>query len=733
METVTRQSFQPHPGLQQTLKQFHLSSMSSLGGPAAFSARWPHDLLFKKDGKEPEPVLHLPMQPPTVMPGPLFIPSDRSTERCETVLETETVSCFVVGGEKRLCLPQILNTVLRDFSLQQINSVCDDLHIYCSRCTAEQLEILKVMGILPFSAPSCGLITKTDAERLCNALIYGGTYPPHCKKEFSGSLELEITERSFKIYHECFGKCKGLFVPELYTSPNAACIQCMDCRLMYPTHKFVVHSHKSLENRTCHWGFDSANWRAYILLGQDYTGKEEKARLEQHLDEIKEKFDFANKYKRKASRASDPIPTKKSKHEDFPSLPLSAEKEKQPDWLRSLSASDNTGLNCIQPRQRPSAFRPWSPNLSAGDKETPNRPLATLRDSFYNFKTMESAVAPNVALTPLPLAKAGPLSPSVPSTFHPSAREAPGEGAIPRPRKRMATVELPHPGPEPLCPPSAAASKTPLQEDSEVEIEVESREEFTSSLSSLSSPSFTSSSSAKDLSSPGAQGPVCTLTSAVLTPEGGPLTGVAAAAVAVVLAPDVPGAGGLESELETLRHTLDSGLDSKESKEKFLHEIVKMRVKQEEKLGSALQAKRSLQQELEFLRVAKKEKLREATEAKRNLRKEIERLRAESEKKMKEANESRMRLKRELEQARQLRVCDKGCEAGRLRAKYSAQIEDLQMKLQHAEADREQLRADLLLEREAREHLERVVKELQQQQLWPKEQNKPTKDTPANN
>ncbi|KAK6308524.1 hypothetical protein J4Q44_G00217950 [Coregonus suidteri] len=723
METVTRQSFQPHPGLQQTLKQFHLSSMSSLGGPAAFSARWPHDLLFKKDGKEPEPVLHLPMQPRTVMPGPLFIPSDRSTERCETVLETETVSCFVVGGEKRLCLPQILNTVLRDFSLQQINSVCDDLHIYCSRCTAEQLEILKVMGILPFSAPSCGLITKTDAERLCNALIYGGTYPPHCKKEFTGSLELEFTEKSLKIYHECFGKCKGLFVPELYTSPNAACIQCIDCRLMYPTHKFVVHSHKSLENRTCHWGFDSANWRAYILLGQDYTGKEERARLEQHLDDIKEKFDFANKYKRKASRASDPIPAKKSKHEDFPSLPLS---EKQPDWLRSLSASANKTLNFFQPRQRPSAFRPWSPNLSAGDKDTPSRPLALLRDSLYNFKTMENAVSPNVALTPPPLTKAGPLlSPSVPSTSHPSTGEAPGKGASPisRPRKRRATGEPP-------CPPSAVASKPPPQEDkdSEVEIEVESREEFTSSLSSLSSPSFTSSSSAKDMSSPGAQVPVCTVTSAVLSPVGGPLAGVAA----VVLAPEGPGPGGLESELEIMRQALDSGLDSKESKEKFLHEIVKMRVKQEEKLGSALQAKRSLQQELEFLRLAKKEKLREATEAKRNLRKEIERLRAESEKKMKEANESRVHLKRELEQARQLRVCDKGCEAGRLRTKYSAQMEDLQMKLQHAEADREQLRADLLQEREAREHLERVVKELQQQ-LWPKEQDTPTKDTPVNN
>uniref|UniRef100_A0A8C8DZ83 Ski oncogene n=1 Tax=Oryzias sinensis TaxID=183150 RepID=A0A8C8DZ83_9TELE len=197
---------------------------------------------------------------PPVMSGPLFIPSDRSTERCETVLEREPISCFVVGGEKRLCLPQILNSVLRDFSLQQINSVCDDLHIYCSRCTADQLEILKVVGILPFSAPSCGLITQTDAERLCNALIYGGTYPPHCNKDL-GSLELERTERSFKVYHECFGRCKGLFVPELYSSPAAACIQCMDCRLMFPPHKFVVHSHKRLENRTVHWAamWDSDN------------------------------------------------------------------------------------------------------------------------------------------------------------------------------------------------------------------------------------------------------------------------------------------------------------------------------------------------------------------------------------------------------------------------------------------------------------------------------------------
>ncbi|KAL1763549.1 ski oncoprotein [Sigmodon hispidus] len=129
-------------------------------------------------------------------------------ERCETLLEGETISCFVVGGEKRLCLPQILNSVLGDFSQQQINSVWHELHIYCSCCTADQLEILKVMGILPFSAPSCRLITKRDTESLCNTLLYSGAYPLPCKKELVASLVLgmELSELSICMYQECFGK-----------------------------------------------------------------------------------------------------------------------------------------------------------------------------------------------------------------------------------------------------------------------------------------------------------------------------------------------------------------------------------------------------------------------------------------------------------------------------------------------------------------------------------------------
>ncbi|NXQ75425.1 SKI protein, partial [Quiscalus mexicanus] len=405
--------------------------------------------------------------------------------------------------------------------------------------------------------------------------------------------------------------------------------------------------------------------------------------------------------------SSDPPASKKPKIDDSASQsPASSEKEKQSSWLRSLSSSSNKSIGCVHPRQRLSAFRPWSPAVSASEKELSSHLPALIRDSFYSYKSFESAVAPNVALAPPAQQKMVSNPPC--ATVVSRGSEALGSG---QPRKRKHGPE--HSAvPEATATAAATAASTAPEEDkeSEAEIEVETREEFTSSLSSLSSPSFTSSSSAKDMSSPGMQPPAPVNSS-----------------YEVAAHPD-PHSSGLEAELEHLRQALDSGLDTKEAKEKFLHEVVKMRVKQEEKLNAALQAKRSLHQELEFLRVAKKEKLREATEAKRNLRKEIERLRAENEKKMKEANESRIRLKRELEQARQIRVCDKGCEAGRLRAKYSAQIEDLQVKLQHAEADREQLRADLLHEREAREHLEKVVKELQEQ-LWPKASSQPSSES----
>ncbi|KAL2097190.1 hypothetical protein ACEWY4_006397 [Coilia grayii] len=277
------------PGLKHTLAQFTLSSQSSLGGPAAFSA---------KSAQEAAPVAQLnPMpSPPALGSGPLLVPCDSSTELTHSLLEGESISCFAVGGEKRLCLPQVLNSVLRDFSLQQINAVCDELYVYCSRCDAEQLHILKVLGILPFNAPSCGLITLTDAQRLCNALLRPGTaLPPELGAKLSAQGLLKESRDAFQVEHYCLGKCQGLFVPQFYVTPNAPCIQCVECQLLFSPQNFVMHSHRSSDKRTCHWGFDSAKWPCYLLLARKYLGSTDEPRLKQQLEQMKEKFHYQHK------------------------------------------------------------------------------------------------------------------------------------------------------------------------------------------------------------------------------------------------------------------------------------------------------------------------------------------------------------------------------------------------------------------------------------------------------
>ncbi|XP_038203296.1 ski-like protein isoform X2 [Arvicola amphibius] len=277
-----------NPSLKHTLAQFHLSSQSSLGGPAAFSARYSQESM--------SPTVFLPLPSPQVLPGPLLIPSDSSTELTQTVLEGESISCFQVGGEKRLCLPQVLNSVLREFSLQQINTVCDELYIYCSRCTSDQLHILKVLGILPFNAPSCGLITLTDAQRLCNALLRPRTFPQNGSilPAKSSLAQLKEAGSAFEVEHECLGKCQGLFAPQFYVQPDAPCIQCLECCGMFAPQTFVMHSHRSPDKRTCHWGFESAKWHCYLHVNQKYLGTPEEKKLKIILEEMKEKFSMRN-------------------------------------------------------------------------------------------------------------------------------------------------------------------------------------------------------------------------------------------------------------------------------------------------------------------------------------------------------------------------------------------------------------------------------------------------------
>ena len=78
---------------------------------------------------------------------------------------------FSVGGELRLCLPQILRQSLAQFHWQQICRACEELQIHCAPCTSSQLATLKNAGVLPVAANQCGLMTKSDAERLTSYLM----------------------------------------------------------------------------------------------------------------------------------------------------------------------------------------------------------------------------------------------------------------------------------------------------------------------------------------------------------------------------------------------------------------------------------------------------------------------------------------------------------------------------------------------------------------------------------
>ncbi len=128
------------------------------------------------------------------------------------------------------------------------------------------------------------MITQTDAERLCASLLqlrYKG------QLRTVNSIGINQYERLYaiKVQHKCFGKCSGTLYPTLYVGPQAECIQCDTCQALFSPRTFASHGHKSEENRICHWGFHSDNWRAYLKIR---STEDDKAREEFEL--FKEKF-----------------------------------------------------------------------------------------------------------------------------------------------------------------------------------------------------------------------------------------------------------------------------------------------------------------------------------------------------------------------------------------------------------------------------------------------------------
>lgn len=229
----------------------------------------------------PPPSIKIMPPPPPEVSQPILSAADTgSGELYETRLEGKIIGCFSMGGEMRLCLPQFLNNVLAEFTLEQINRSFDDLGIFCSQCTPEQLMEFKAAKILPTDVKSSGLITRTDAERLCAVLLHRSDHNSYINVE-----DIPKGAISFKVYHRCFGKCEGICTPDMYSYQKPTCIMCLECKGWFSPQKFVGHVHRKVENRTCHWGFDSRNWHDYLHVALDVENREKYQKI---LDELKE-------------------------------------------------------------------------------------------------------------------------------------------------------------------------------------------------------------------------------------------------------------------------------------------------------------------------------------------------------------------------------------------------------------------------------------------------------------
>ncbi|XP_050423426.1 ski oncogene [Adelges cooleyi] len=337
MEGDNRQQQQQqvnNPHIKKVLKTYQLSAPRSLQGPnlvldetsatavAVSSPKTDADA-GKRNKTPPPPPLH-PV---------LYVPDQSGCELFETELEWEKIACFMVGGEMRLCLPQILNTVLREFTLTQINQVCDELRIYCSRCTVEQLDVLKQCNILPATAPSCGLMTKTNAERLCFALLHRVPPPP-------AQIPEDVVTFSFEVFHDVFGKTRGVCMPELYTEKFSACIQCIECKALFAPQQFVNHIHRFKGTNSCHWGYKRENWKAYIKVSHGHPDYSEVVKLfetfKEHIEDSPAAVFSSRKRKQlmelvpesctvRSSRTETPPPSmKRTKLEEAPTQAVAA-------------------------------------------------------------------------------------------------------------------------------------------------------------------------------------------------------------------------------------------------------------------------------------------------------------------------------------------------------------------------------------------------------------------------
>ncbi|XP_031681750.1 SKI family transcriptional corepressor 2, partial [Oncorhynchus kisutch] len=210
----------------------------------------------------PPPPLHLLISSPpsSFQQEPLTPPrpphsSLKPNQVGQVVLYGVPIVSLVIDHQERLCLAQISNTLLKNYSYNEIHNRRVALGITCVQCTPVQLEILRRAGAMPISSRRCGMITKREAERLCKSFL-GENNPPKLPDNFA-----------FDVSHECAWGSRGNFIPARYNSSRAKCIKCSYCSMYFSPNKFIFHSHRIPEAKYIQP--DAANfnsWRRHLKL-----------------------------------------------------------------------------------------------------------------------------------------------------------------------------------------------------------------------------------------------------------------------------------------------------------------------------------------------------------------------------------------------------------------------------------------------------------------------------------
>ncbi|KAI1905116.1 hypothetical protein AGOR_G00012620 [Albula goreensis] len=306
-------------------------------------------------------------QQPLTPPRPNHSSSLKPNQVGQVILYGVPIVSLVIDSQERLCLAQISNTLLKNYSYNEIHNRRVALGITCVQCTPVQLEILRRAGAMPISSRRCGMITKREAERLCKSFL-GENSPPKLPDNFA-----------FDVSHECAWGCRGNFIPARYNSSRAKCIKCSYCNMYFSPNKFIFHSHRTPEAK--YTQPDAANfnsWRRHLKLS-DKSPPEDLAFA---WEDVKAMFNGGSRKRALPSTHCSSIGTVKAVNSVLPHMISTDLSQKR----ARFEEDDDMDASSLSPSKNPRSY-PVIPVPSKSFSMLQKFPTASLFPSPYTFPT----------------------------------------------------------------------------------------------------------------------------------------------------------------------------------------------------------------------------------------------------------------------------------------------------------------------------------------------------------